>query len=744
MKTQLFVPNSKVQKDRAIMRETDERLAKYGRRGLVLNLAAYLLCVAIGYMQTIAPMMTVALTVGLLLITSLRGYYLFRFESLYARAPARWRNQYFLVTFLGAIWWSVIMVSFTVTLGMVGEVPILWLYTIVFFSTTAYGISPYRIFCQSYQIIALLPVAVSALWVGGLDGYMYAITMFVFLGLLNVQTKSMSINYWERLESNFSLKQKAKDLEAEKRDSEASVELNNEFLTNLGQEFRTSLNDVLGGLALLKDSNLSGNQMDLLQLTEKASLRQLDLVTNVMDFARIANHQLVLDISVFNLRQQLEAWITTLAVEAHQQKVELDYTFDDDLPQRVRGDAQRLEQIFSSMLANALKFSEHGHVMVEARFERKDGKRGELKLTVTDVGSITNSAVDNNQFDAFAHIETTKLGSGLWLAICRGLVECMDGDMGIIDDPELGHRLWLTLDLEIANNQPASINHNPRLHSRRVLVLESNPVGDKNVAEQMESWGVLVELAANTEIALQRLDAAANTEHAFDAILLSPIASNFADIKANTEGVIKFSRQLREDKAHQNLKQILLCSHHDNTLNQQQDYQENTALIRLLHRPVMRQTLHDNLATLLLGAEEINEKAGHEHDHNLGIGRTVLLVEDHRVNQMVAEGMLKKLGYNVKLAVNGREALSQFEGDDVDLILMDCQMPEMDGFEATREIRLREQDKATDERIPILAMTAHAAEGDEALCLAAGMDDYLVKPVRYDQLEARLKRWLGA
>lgn len=743
MKTQLFVPNSKVQKDRAIMRETDERLARYSRRGLVLNLAAYLLCVAIGYMQAIAPMMTVGLTVGLLLLTALRGYYLFRFESLYARAPARWRNQYFVVTFLGAIWWSVIMVSFTVTLGMIGEVPLLWLYTIVFFSTTAYGFSPYRIFCQSYQIIALLPAAFSALWVGGLDGYMYAIMMFVFLGLLNVQTKSMSINYWERLESNFALKQKAKDLEAEKRDSEASVELNNEFLANLGQEFRTSLNDVLGGLALLKDSNLSAAQMDLLQLTEKASLRQLDLVTNVMDFARIANHQLVLDISVFNLRQQLEDWIAMLAVEAHQQKVELDYTFDDDLPQRVRGDAQRLEQIFSSMLANALKFSEHGHVLVEARFERKDSKRGELRLTVTDEGSISNAVASENQFDAFAHIETTKLGSGLWLAICRGLVECMDGDMGMIDDPELGHKLWLTLDLEIANNQPATINHNTRLHSRRILLLESNPVADKNITDALDAWGIAVELAATPEIALQRLDAAANTEHAFEAVLISPIASSFAETQANTEAILEFSQQLSDDKAHSQLKQLLLCSHHDSKLNQWQGLQERPDVIRQLHRPVMRQSLHDNLAALLLGTDEAKEKTEYEHDHTLGAGRTVLLVEDHRVNQMVAEGMLKKLGYRVKLAVNGREALTQFDEDDVDLILMDCQMPEMDGFEATREIRLREQDGTADERVPILAMTAHAAEGDEALCLAAGMDDYLVKPVRYDQLEARLKRWLG-
>ncbi len=739
MITQMFVPASKVQKDRAIMRDTDARLAKYSRRGVVLNLAAYLLCVAIGYMQSLAPMMTVVLTVGLLLITAIRAYYLFRFDTLYSRAPSRWRNQYFIVTFLGAIWWSAIMVCFTGVLGMVAEVPLLWLYTIVFFSTTAYAFSPYKLFCQSYQIIALVPAALTAAWVGGLDGYMYAIMMLVFVVLLNVQTKSMSENYWQRLESNFTLKQKAKDLEAEKRDTEASVELNNEFLTNLGQEFRTSLNDVLGGLSLLQDSKLTSSQKDLLQLTEKASLRQLDLVTNVMDFARIANHQLALDISVFNLRQQLENWITTLAVEAHQQHVELDYVFDDDLPQRVRADAQRLEQVFTSILGNALKFSEHGHVVVEVRFERIDSKRGELKITVTDEGRQTESATNvNDVFDAFAHVETTQLGSGLWLAICRGLVECMDGNMGIIDNNEAGQQFWLSLELEIANNQPSKINHHPKLHSRRALLLESSSSADSNITQDLEAWGMVVEAASSIDIALRRLDEAANTEHAFDVVIMS--------LMKDGEQVLDFSQTLLHDDKHKQVAQIIFCAHHDELLKDRQSLFDSPLKLRLLHRPMMRQLLHDNLCTLVLGKDDVKVKATQEHDHSLGEGRTILLVEDHRVNQMVAEGMLKKLGYSVTIAVNGKEALGVFESNDsqVDLVLMDCQMPEMDGFEATREIRQREQATDAVERIPILAMTAHAAEGDEALCLAAGMDDYLVKPVRYDQLEASLKRWLGA
>ncbi len=737
MKKKLFVPQGKVQKDKAIMRETDERMAIFSRYGLILNLAAYLLCVAMGYMRIIEPTLTVILTSGILLITLIRAYYLFRFEALYSRAPTQWRNRYFAVTFIGAVWWSVILVSFTSVLGMVAEVPILWFYTIIFFSTTAYAFSPFRLFCQVYQIIALVPAGITAVWIGGLDGYMYAIMMLIFVVLLNLQTYTMSANYWQRLDANLALKQKAKDLEVQQRSTVASIELNNDFLESLGREFRTSLNDILGSLSILRNTTLDKEQQELLRITQQAGSRQLDLVTNVIDFSKISNKQLVLNLHIFSLRNLLEKTIQDYTAEAHQQGVELDYVFDQ-IPQRVRGDESRIQQVLNAILGRTVQFSESGEVLIDVRLERSDDRNGLLKVIVTDKVNTVTTAVDETTFDACRHIDNTTLDSGLWLSICKGLLECMGGNMGVADTPGLGHSLWMQIPLEIINGQPANLTSNPKLHNKRVLIFDNKASNTDRFVQDFSSWGLMCEVVSVFDNAIARLDDAVITEHPFDLLLIN--------LPGNSAQGLLLTNHLFGDKKLCDLPQIILCSHNDSCLS---DYHVLSGIqphLRLLYRPTISQKLHDAFCELILHTPCRDDGDASSQDEHLllGRGRTVLLVEDHRVNQMVAESMLKKLGYQVLLAANGREALKQCESATIDLILMDCQMPEMDGFEATKLIRVKESAGPNGKRIPIVAMTAHSAENDEALCLAAGMDDYLVKPVSYTQLAVGLTRWLGA
>uniref|UniRef100_UPI003F6C2889 sensor histidine kinase n=1 Tax=Pseudomaricurvus sp. TaxID=2004510 RepID=UPI003F6C2889 len=310
----LFKPQSKVQKDRKVMHETDSRLVKFSGRGLLVNVFTYFLCLSIGDLTSIAPTITIALTTGLIITALIRGFFIARFDQIYATGPSRWRTLFFIATLTGASWWSVILVVSTLTLGMTGETPLLWFYTIIFFATTIHATSPYRVFSQAYLLITLLPPVVAAFYVGGVLGYMYSIMMLIFLGLLLHLVNSLYHGYWERLEANYALRQKTISLEVEKRDIDASVDLNSQFLVNLGHEFRTSLNDILGGLSLLTDSKLDSHQHELLQLAQKAGERQLDLVNNIVDFSRITNRTLVLDHSVFNLRSLLELWITDIAV----------------------------------------------------------------------------------------------------------------------------------------------------------------------------------------------------------------------------------------------------------------------------------------------------------------------------------------------------------------------------------------------------------------------------------------------
>ena len=293
---QLFKPESKVQKDRKIMRETDARMAKYSRRGLVLNFFAFAISLLLGDFYHQAQGLAIILAAGLLLLTLWRGYYLFRFDALYPRAPARWRNRYFIASFVGALWWSGILVSLTLTLGMNAETPILWLYTVVFLSSVANAIAPYRHFLSYYLFLVQMPPALAAVFLGSVEAYLYAGMMVVLFLTLSHQGHVTCRTYWDRLEANYALKQKARDLEEENFGSRAAVNLRNEFLTNLGHEFRTSLSDVLGALSLLKDTQLQERQKELLVLAEKSSERQLGLVNNVMDYSRIAAQELALDI----------------------------------------------------------------------------------------------------------------------------------------------------------------------------------------------------------------------------------------------------------------------------------------------------------------------------------------------------------------------------------------------------------------------------------------------------------------
>lgn len=731
---QLFTPESKVQKDRKIMRETDARMAKYSRRSLVLNVGAFALCLLFGDFYHVAETLATLLAAGLLILTLWRGYYLFRFDALYPRAPARWRNRYFIASFLGAIWWSGILVSLTWTLGMESETPILWLYTVVLLSSVANVFAPYRQYLSYYLFLAQIPVAITAVMLGTVEGYMYGIMMVVLFLSLNHQGQITSKTYWERLEANYHLKQRTKDLEEENLGSQAAIDLKNELLTNLGHEFRTSLSDVLGALSLLKSSNIDTKQQELLTLAEKASERQLGLVNNVIDFSRIAAKELVLDIAVFNLRRHLEEQIQELALEAHQQGVELHYRFDADLPIRVKGDTNRLTEVLSNLVSHATKFSEQGQVLIEVEFRYDSDDAGELQVTISDYRNAVEEGAEpvsaNTEFS-----ETKRAGVGL--AICKALAECMDGTVREICDEGEGRKLFLNIRLKAPIKQTQQFNIHPKLQTYRILLMDPpKPMAD-NLIEELESWGLAVETVNDQTRAEQRLDDASNSDHPFDLILL------FAGLK--DLDVLTFSRELSASPDLANLKQILAVSQLQQRDEQLQKHLESAQQVAMIGKPVLRQSLLKAINDLLFDRSNSDEERKRAFTPLTdATGKHILLVEDHRVNQMVAQGMLKKLGYTVTLAGNGREALNAMNDEAFDLILMDCQMPEMDGYMATQEIRSQESNQGEDHHIPIIAMTANAAEGDQSRCFAAGMDDYLPKPVRYEELESRLAHWLGS
>ncbi len=734
----LFNADSKVQKDRAIMRETDTRMAKYSRRGLIVNLLAYLLCLSIGYLTVLAPTTAVVLTVGLIVTTLIRAGFLFRFETMYSCGPARWRTWFFVSTLLGAVWWSTILVTFTLTLGMVGETPILWLYTIIFFSTTIHVTSPFKTFSRIYLALALSPAILAACYIGGFDGYMYALMMLVFVGMLYHQVDVLESTYWERLEAIYSLRQKARALEVEKMGVDASVDLNSRFLVNLGHEFRTSLNDILGGVSLLAESSLDNPQRDMLKLAQKAAERQLDLVNNIVDFSRINNRKLALDHSVFNLRSQLEQWIDDLAVDAHQQGVEVDYEMHAAIPLRARGDASRIGQVFKNLFANAIQFSDQGFIHIDVDFKRDTDRAGFLEVLLSDrlldkdkavVASVESAKAPNAGTG-----EITTRTTGLWYSICKGLAECMGGSVDIDSASGQETHYRLRLPLTAAGQQNVAVSGHPKLRDCNALLINTDLLLGEPHKRQMEDWGLDLSVIEGFDSALEKIDREKDSDNATKIVIIN--------LHQQWQLAYEFTQQLLSNPDSKDLPIIFLLNH---------SHLNNDELLKLIkvhskihyhYRPVMRQKFHDLVIHAMLGKPLIGKK----HDKirtTKDTAHEILLVDDHRVNQMVAEGMLKKIGYRVTIASNGLEAVKRFEAGGVSVILMDCQMPEMDGFEATRQIRKLEEQAGGESHIPIIAMTAHTDEGDQSMCFACGMDDYLAKPVRYDVLESHLLRWLG-
>jgi CheY-like chemotaxis protein len=723
-----FVPVSKVQKDRAVMRETDARVAKYSRRGLILNFIVFVLCLAFGDFEKKEHNLAIVLVTGLLLVTLVRIYYLFRFDSLYARAPARWRNQYFFASCLGAFWWSVILVTLTWVQGMRDETLIMWLYSVVFYSSVANVFAPYRRFLRIYLAIGQIPAAITAILLGSAEGALYGSIMLVFYTMLTHQGKVTSIAYWERLEAHVSLRERAQGLENEKRTSQAQSELKNEFLVNLGQEIRSSISDVMSTLSLIDDSQLSEHHRELLSNANKAAGRQIDLVNNVVDFSKITTKTLVLDEVEFDLRRVLEKFVLDFALDAHQQGIELYYVFDPAMPLRVKGDVARLNQILATLLNHALKARRIEHVFIEARFHQEQDDFGELQVVISDseknvAGEVDADAKESNH-------------AGIGLAICKGLAECMGGSIHIRENKNRGNRIFINIDLQVVSHEERRFGSEQKLRGKRALLVDLPDSNALALADEINAWGMSTVITTGQEQAINRLIEQAVAGTPFDLVLIVT--------KLNNMNGLAFSREIVAHPEIAGVKQIIAMSILQSDSPEMRLHLRSYPQVSVIEKPIMRKRLHDLAVQKLLNVANDDERKHVDKEMPAQpLVPRVLLVEDHRVDQMVISAMLKKLGCYVQIVQDGSEAVDVIEKERFDLVLMDYDMKEEDSLSAARKIRQHERDAHSTRHLPIVAVTASAnSEGEQELYYLAGMDDHIAKPIRYDDLENRLQRWL--
>jgi two-component system, sensor histidine kinase and response regulator len=517
--------------------------------------------------------------------------------------------------------------------------------------------------------------------------------------------------------------------------AEAANRAKSEFLANMSHEIRTPLNGVIGMLDLLDTHALDPEQRSMLDTARSSADALLTLINDVLDFSKIEAGKLALEQIDFELASLVEEVATLFSREAHSKGLELSCLIHRDVPAVVRGDPTRLRQILANLVSNAVKFTAHGEVFVSLRVAPNDAVKGEdvftLVAEIRDTGIGMSQEAMGRLFQAFTQADSSTTrrygGTGLGLTIAKRLVEAMQGTLQVSSKIGEGSTFTVTLPLTAAERTTAAPP--TVLRGLKALIVDDNPT-NRLILEHYLSAARMKHVSADSGLAgLEAARSAAKSGAPFDVILV--------DYQMPEMDGLGFIANLRADPLIANSACVMLSS-----LGDRGGLPNTEGVAAWLGKPLRQAALLRILASIVDHTSGTPQLVGKRTGEQLTFpGARVLLAEDHEVNQMVALRVLSAFGIAAELAVNGEEALKLAKAQHFDAILMDCQMPVMDGYEASQAIR--EWERTTDgKHIPIIAMTANALSGDRARCLAAGMDDHIAKPFRREALGATLAKWI--